>query len=315
MNAAKRKRAPHPLAHLVSRCLPFFQGGWRPVILGLGLIGLFVGGAVYAWQRWGGQITQSEEYFVLPENIEVSPPPKWVKTDVKAEVVRDAGLTRLPLLDKQLTIKVAQAFEAHPWIERVTRVRKLSHPARLSVDLDYRQPVAMVEVVIETRPGLLPVDKSGVLLPPQDFSEEQIQDYLRISAPETTPAGKVGNPWGDPRVQGGARIAALLKDSWKTLGLHRLVASRPDSVHKPPEPLDAPTYDLFTRGGTRIIWGTAPRADNAADAVTALKKISRLLAFAKTSDGLDSGKPPKEIDLRSYDSGPRTAKWPTTPQG
>jgi hypothetical protein len=315
MNAAKRKRASHPLAHLVSRFLPFLQGGWRPAILGLVLTGLFVGGAVYAWHRWGSQITQSEEYFVLPENIEVTPPPKWVKTDVKAEVVRDGGLTRLPLLDRQLTIKVAQAFEAHPWVERVSRVRKLSHPARLTVELNYRQPVAMVEVMLQGRPGLLPVDKSGVLLPPHDFTEDQIQDYLRISAPETTPAGKVGNPWGDPRVQGGARIAALLQNSWKTLGLHRIVASRPDSVPKPPQPLDAPTYELFTRGGQRIIWGTAPNADNAADATTALKKVSRLLVLAKTNGGLDAGQPPQEIDLRSYDSAPRTAKWPATPQG
>lgn len=314
MNAAKRKREPHPLAGFVAKFFPFLQGGWRPAILACVLAGLSVGGVLYAWHQWGGQITASEEYFVLPDQIEVTAAPKWVKTDVKADVVRDGGLTRLALLDKELTIKVAQAFSGHHWVEKVLRVSK-HHPPRLVVELVYRRPVGMVEVVLQSQPGLLPVDASGVLLPPSDFSADQAHEYLRIAVPDTTPAGAVGTAWGDPRVVGAARIASLLQDSWKTLGLHHILANRPDPSVKPPQPLDVPTYELFTRGGTRILWGPAPAAGNAVETTQALKKVSRLLAHAKTNNGsLDTGRPSAVIDLRPREEELRTAKRPATPR-
>lgn len=313
MNAAKRKRKPHPLAAWVAKCLPFLMGTRQRAIVGLTLAMLFLGGAVYSWWQWGGQITQSEEYFVLPEQIAVTALPKWIKTDVKSEVIRDGGLTRMSLLDQQLTFRVAQAFAAHPWVEKVVRVSK-HQPPRLVVELVYRKPVAMVEVVFKGQPGLLPVDANGVLLQPTDFTEDQTHDYLRLSIPEATPAGAVGTAWSDPRVLGAARIAALLQDSWRTLGLHHIAANRPDSTIPAPKPLDAPTYDLYTRSGTRIIWGVAPSNDSATETTAALKKISRLLAYAKTNNGsLDTGKPSSEIDLRSKDEELRTAKRPLTP--
>ncbi len=315
MNAAKRKRDPHPLAGFVAKFFPFLQGGWRPAIVGCVLACLFLGGVLVAWHQWGDQITASEEYFVLPEQIEVTAAPKWVHTDVKAEVLRDGGLTRLSLLDKQLTIKVAQAFSGHHWVEKVIRVSK-HQPPRLVVELVYRRPVGMVEVVLQSQPGLLPVDASGVLLPPSDFSADQAHEYLRIAVPNTTPAGAVGTAWGDPRVVGAARIASLLQDSWKTLGLHHILANRPDSPVKPLPLLDGPTYELFTRGGTRILWGPAPAAGNAVEMTNALKKVSRLLAHAKTNNGsLDTGRPSAVIDLRPKEEELRTAKRQATPPG
>ena len=50
--------------------------------------------------------------------------------------------------------------------------------------------------------------------------------------------------------------------------------------------------------------GAAPGSDSAAEKTLALKKLSRLLAFAQTHGGLDSSKTPKEIDLRPKDAEP-----------
>lgn len=309
MNAAKRKREPHPLAQLVARFLPFLQGGWRRTLAALGLVVLFLGTVVFAWHRWGPQITQTEEYVVLPENIELTPRPKWIRTDVKAEVIRDAGLTHLSLLDKQLTVRVAQAFAAHQWIERVKRVHKYK-PPRLVVEVEYRQPVAMVEVVTNGQPGLLPVDRNGVLLPPADFSAEQAHDFLRIAAADTAPAGPVGTVWGDPRVHGASCLAWLLQDTWKTLGLYRITTQLTTASNRATRSAEEPALELLTRRGTRVLWGPAPRADDSAETSAARRKISRLLAFAQANGTLDGDQPPREIDMRPKNPDPRTATRP-----
>ena len=111
---------------------------------------------------------------------------------MKADVIADGGLKELNLLDPQVTVRVAQAFATHSWVKTVRRVRK-HHPARIQVDLEYRRPAAMVEVDLAGEKGLLPVDETGVLLPPSDFSPDQAKEYPRIGIGHTTPAGPVGS--------------------------------------------------------------------------------------------------------------------------
>ena len=155
----------------------------------------------------------------------MTPLPPWIHTDLKAEVLRDASLDGpLSLLDKELTVRVAHAFALHPWVAKVQRVSKRS-PAGVQVDLDYRRPVAMVEV---PGPALLPVDGEGVLLPTADFSPQDARQYPRIAEIKTSPLGPVGTRWGDTHVTGGARIAAALLDDWQALKLHQVVPAAPD---------------------------------------------------------------------------------------
>ena len=202
MNAAKRKAESAP-AGLAARMLPFLRQPYRRLFVVLLLAAGLTGGAYYGWQRVGPQVTQGSEYLLEPDQIEITPPPPWIRSDVRGETIRDGGLSGLSILDRELTVKIARAFSMHTWVEDVRRVRK-EHPARVVVDLAYRRPVAMVEVTMNDRPGLLPVDVNGVLLPPGDFSAEQARDYLRVSLADATPAGPVGTPWGDPRVDGAA---------------------------------------------------------------------------------------------------------------
>jgi len=311
MNAARRKRKTSPVAHFASTFLSFLQGTLGRAMMAVVFVAVFVGGAVYAWQRWGEDITQGPDYVLQPEDITISensPVPVWIHSDIKAEVVREGSLNGLSILDRQLTVKVAQAFTMHSWVETVTRASK-DHPARVVVEMVYRKPVAMVEVVINGQAGLLPVDINGVLLPPDDFrlppgdyrgspeefAVEQARKYLRISVPDATPTGLAGSAWGDRRVVGAARIAAVLREHWKRLGLYR-VATRATiaSAESPTEP----TYDLFTRNGVRVIWGEAPDLNNAAEARAALDKVSRLVAYNDSNGPLKSLEKPAEIDLR-----------------
>ena len=233
------------------------------VVLGIG------SGLYFAWQQWGHPATQSAEYALTADQIQVPARPTWIHTDVKAEVIRDAQLERLQILDAKLTEKINRAFALHTWVARVHRVRK-EYPARVIVDLEYRSPVAMVEVEATDGPGLLFVDRDSVLLPSDDFASKQTQNYLRIqvqSSP-TTPAGPYGTAWGDVRIAGAAKLAYELRDVWQQAELKR--------IHVLEMPGGKVIYELETREGKKTRWGRAP-GDEAEREPTADVKKSRLL--------------------------------------
>lgn len=137
-------------------------------------LSVIVAGRV-AWQRWGEPSLDNPAYLLGPEQIVVTPQPAWIQGDVKAEVIRDAGLIDLNLHDRQLLDKVTRAFALHSWVAKVTRVQK-SYPPRLTVDLEYRKPVATVEIgetADNDERGLLFIDAESVLLPSDHFSPAQ----------------------------------------------------------------------------------------------------------------------------------------------
>ncbi len=308
MNAANRKKERTSTAGLIASLIPLPGGGWRRALVGIALIVVPIGGAYYAWARWGPQIASGEDYVLKAESVQVTTPPSWVRADVRAEVIRDGGLTGLSLLDPQLTVKVAQAFSAHSWVENVSRVSK--HPkARVVVELTYRKPVAMVEVVLNNQPGLLPIDADATLLPPQDFTAEQTRDYLRIAVPDAIPTGPVGTAWGQGNVHEAARIAAVFQDEWKKCGLYRIQlvpGATADSTRI------QPTFELQSRNGATVIWGRAPDLRSETDRKAALDKVAMVLRYVEENGSLESASPTTVLDVRLPQNEPRTAQHAST---
>jgi hypothetical protein len=262
----------------------------------IGTIVVFIGGAIGLWRKFGGEIESqhSEKFLVARDGLQVTPQPTWIPADVCSEVYQDAGWEqkRPSILEPDLTVRVAQAFEQHTWVAKVTRVTK-HHPARVVVELQYRRPVAMVEVDYQGKSGLLPVDNLGVLLPPEDFKAEAALKFPRITVDYNGPEGSVGTPWGDARVAGGAAIAGLLIDEWENLGLYRVVAlARAGGTSS-----DAPQYELHTRSGSRVLWGHAPEAETSGEA-SALQKCRQLAAYVQQNGSLAAIEKPVVIDVR-----------------
>ncbi len=258
-----------------------------------------------AWNRWGAPSTRGADYVVTPEKIELTGQPGWIHADVKTEVIRASSLSRLELGDRRLVEQVAQAFALHPWIAKVTRVEK-QFPARVLVTVEYRRPVAAVELAREGRRELLFVDAEGVLLPSLDFAGNQAADYLRISGITSTPASVYGSPWGDEAVAGAARIAAAWGNRFKQAGLYRILPVESSSGEI--------TYELRTPGDTRIVWGLAPGRESTAEA-SAEQKIAALLAYIADKGPLDRPGGEHLLDLRqlSGKTAPRTATAPGNP--
>ncbi len=210
---AKKRREPdeeQPEARTPSR-LEQMLARLRPLLLALILIA-FIAGGISLWRKYGGGIVAGDEqYLVRVENLEVSPQPAWITSDVREEVYFDAGWEKQPpsILETDLAVRVAQAFEQNTWVAKVGQVTK-HHPSRVVVQLEYRRPVAMVEVDYQGEAGLLPVDGEGILLPPDNFTADEAVAFPRITVDYTGPQGSIGTPWGDePRGRRGGHRRAV----------------------------------------------------------------------------------------------------------
>ena len=259
----------------------------RGLVLAALVLAIAVGGAAYAWQRWGPPAAAAE-YAVTPEQIAVTPRPPWIHADVKAEVLRSAAIQRLSLRDRNLVGHLAAAFSLHPWVAKVVRVEK-RYPAAVNVEVEYRRPVAAVEVADRGEAGLVFIDAASVVLPSADFAPGQAKDYLRIAAGESATASVYGTPWGSERIAGAARLAALWGQRWQPLGLYRI-----DAAFSPSGGL---LYELRTRRGVRIVWGPAPGSESTQDP-SAEQRIAALEQYVHDKGPLERDGGPSLLDLR-----------------
>ena len=145
---------------------------------------------------WLPDLSPRDEFRMSTTDIRMTTPPPWVPNDILAQFIKSGELPEtLSLLDSGLTRDVAETLERHPWIKKVSSVRK-RRPADLFVELEYREPVAMIRV----KSGLYPIDVDGILLPPHDFSMADAQKIPLVENIVTIPAGAAGVDWGDPIV-------------------------------------------------------------------------------------------------------------------
>jgi len=236
---------------------------------GLGAVVVIVAAAVAGWAIWSRMsesgVTQPDA-ILLPDAIELRGVAPWVRSDLKAEAIRNASLDGgLPLEDPELSRRLARAFEMHPWVKLVVDV-SLRHPAAASVEVLCREPVAMVGV----KGGLLAVDAEGVVLPSGDFTAESASLYPRISGVESSPQGPEGSAWGDPVVEEGAALAVAVGPEWKQL---ELTECRP--VGRP----GFRRWELVGPPPRTILFGSVPGREAPGEPLAAAK-IARLRAIA-----------------------------------
>ncbi len=275
----RKKKQSVVVPRWMKKLASYVHGRGRPVALTVLLAAVFLGGWLLVWREVRRQVLSSDGYWITQSDVEITPPPTWVHTDIRAEVFRDASLDDpLSIMDEGLAERLANAFSLHAWISKVRRVSK-HYPARVTVELAYRRPVCMVQVT----GGLLPVDVEGVLLPSADFSPIEAGRYPRLVGVDTVPIGPAGTRWGDTRVVGGAEIATVLGEAWHRLELQQIVPLNiSETGHD-----QRYTYELFTRKGTRIIWGRSPGNALPGDPPPE-QKLARLINYAKKNGTLES---------------------------
>jgi hypothetical protein len=281
---------------------PFWQR--RGLTLTALIIAGSVAGSLALWNHVRATVAARDVYRLDPSEIHISPPPPWIRTDVRAEVIRDAGLgAGLSILDDGLVERIQQAFSLHPWVAKVERVTK-RHPAHIEVEITYRKPAAMVKVA----DGLYPVDADAVLLPSEDFSPLEARNYPRLVGVESTPTGLTGTRWGDPIVAGGAKIGETVAPLWTDFQLLAIQWLKPGAGADASLPA---MFEIITAGGNRIAWGAAPGSESAGEP-TAEQKVERLKIFVAQHGSLDDPTAnPEQLDLRRLTPAPRTATRPS----
>lgn len=240
-----------------------------------------------------------EEYQFKTEEIQVNEPNEWVPGTLIDDVIIKSELPhQVSLLQPDLCREVAMAFAAHPWVREIQFIR-LTNDRTIQAHLDYRQPVAFVE----TKEGLFPVDADGILLPAADFEIDDIERLPHIQNIQSLPSGNVGEPWGGIIVEAAAKIAAALTPDqniekyWNRFELVAVVAPQETLTTAT---IDDLTFELATKGGSRIIWGKPPGADDLEPTVE--QKIGRMEQYLSRFGKFDEPNGPYRIDIRLFDA-------------
>jgi hypothetical protein len=280
---------------------------FRPrVCAGLIMLAALALAAHALWLRNRPLVAQGSQYQISAGNIHVTPKPSWIRSDVKAQALRDAGLIgTLSILEDwdARSRRVKDAFEMHPWVASVDRI-VCRLPGSLDVELKYRRPIAAVESSDPRGVMYLPIDERAVRLPESDFTEAERRYLPRISGITGRPL--VGDLWDDPRVVGGAKLAAQLADVWQKLRLVEIIASL-QSSSRDDDPLYR--YEIVTTGGTRIVWGSIPGQEASSGESPFSQKRQRLLDYAAQHGKLETIDGPEVLDVRSdVVVTPRTAR-------
>ena len=245
------------------------------------------------WSIGRSRLRHDEKFVLRVNDMQLLPDqPSWIKENVLQSVVKQHNLEELYLDDGNLTKQLADAFTLHSWILCVESVEK--SPTGVQVRVNYRKPVAMVEVKFNDRPHVLPIDAGGTVLPPGDFNGDDISNYLRIAADHLRPSGNVGDPWGDAKVAGAAKLAGLFDSiAWKEMGLYRI------EVTMNPRDSTAVYYLVMKEHPEiRVLWGSEPGQETGEEQI-APEKLAELTAFYRANKTLQISSEPTEIDLRS----------------
>lgn len=268
------------------------------VLIGLGWVGST------AWRVSQGPLRTSPHYQITAESVEISPPPPWVRVDIRTAAIDRAAMQGpLSVIDPQQSItRIAEAFRREPWVRKVNRV-ELDSPNAARVDLQWRQPLAAVELATTTGLILTPLDAESVRLPSAGLHDGEIRRLPRITHIQDAPPE--GEAWANPQVNGAVALISSLGPAWTRLKLADVVPSRLPQTRGEQQFYQ---FELITIGGTRIYWGAAPGVP--ADEPAFNAKLATLQQFVQREQvRLDSYQSPKTIDLRrGFEATKRIAK-------
>lgn len=236
----------------------------------------------FAWQAWGAEHVARKYYGIEADAIQVTTPPEYIRSNIIAAVYEDTAMESMSLMDRQACAKVGSAFGSHPWVRRVVGVQKLPGGI-LDVRLEYREPVAMVDVISRHSDagnvGCYAVDGEGVLLPSTDFAEADTMKFLHVVIPGAYPTGRLGTPFGDTRITAAAMLAKLLHPHREKLNL-RSIGIHGDSRNNPVTQLQIADAD-----GGLYYWGSPPGVEYPGE-FPAMIKLQSLLDGAPPGSDL-----------------------------
>jgi len=243
---------------------------------------LVLGGVITLGQRLRRQLRDEPRYQFPTAEIECEAPLGMNRVQFLSEVQYLGDLPdHVSLLDDGLADRLAASFSRHVWVEKVDRV-EIGPGKKIIVHLTFRTPVLAVTFMDQSAQTRA-VDRKGLLLP-REVEVKKLPVLTGLFPPPLSGAGKA---WGDPEIEGGARVAALILPHQSRLKLTALKWVKGElSLGR----------DEF-RSGPMVIWGHAPGEELPSE-LPAERKLQRLLDYCGKHGGLDRPDPNAVHDLR-----------------
>jgi hypothetical protein len=243
-------------------------------------VALLLAGLVTVGNVTRARLQDLDRYSLAFSEIQCDPPAGQTRADFLSEVQYLAGMPgRLRLLDDGLPARLAEAFAAHPWVQRVAQVEILP-TQEVRASLVFRIPLLAVKLSrSSSMPSVRVVDEQGVLLP----TSAPADGLPTLTVEGRTAPSCAGKLWDTPTVSEASRIAALCQPH-KALRFSVLAKAQDGWV-------------LQTPGNSRVIWGRPPGAERT-DESPAAQKVQRLLVYCSKYGGLDVSDGPFELDVR-----------------
>lgn len=238
---------------------------------------------------WGSykcidSISKLDEFKINKEEISFAIP-DWITDKGKHEInnlllVYD-GQT---VFDKNLTEKIAKAYEDNPLFKRVVSVTR-KFPNKIKVSLALRKPVATVKCKGKS----YLVDSDSVKLPASYYNWPGTdENSVLITVDKLKDLPYSGKKWKDKRIHAGVDLLRFLKKNKavKTLEINEIDVS---NVGKRFATRKSEII-VWTKSGTKIKWGGAPLSGDLSE-LSDEEKLQNLFSVAKATgkkfDGLD----------------------------
>ncbi|QDU82007.1 hypothetical protein Pla110_37590 [Polystyrenella longa] len=239
-------------------------------------------------------LTSQHRYQLTSSDITLENRPDWVPAHFLNAVLSH---NQIPdnVLEPELARTISTWFEKEPWVKSVEAVR-IGYPPSASVELTFREPVAVVEL----EGKLHPIDVDSVILPSEDFAPATLERFPVLHPSKVPPPLYVGSAWDDPVIRKGAKLASEIKPYW---GNFDFVAIRAQQDQRNRAATGQgefdPTFEIVSASGSIIVWGRAPESTHPGE-LTFDEKVRRLMAYQKRFEGFALPSGPYEIDITHW---------------
>ncbi len=229
----------------------------------------------FAWKHLADQ----DIFLVSPATFSFETP-DWATEEFVHEINNIRGLkNKYNIFEKDLTIKIVDAYESSPLISKVNYVER-ELPNKLKMKFELRRPVAIVKRKLKK----YLVDKECVRIPEKFYKyPEEGGDPIYIISRRSVKVPEYGEKWNDRSIEDGMNLLNYLKHNeiHKLLKIASIDVSKIGGSRKDGK-IDV---ELWTKNGAKIKWGYSASSGQVNEPSN-YEKLQNLLSVAK-EEGAD----------------------------
>ena len=224
----------------------------------------------FAWKHLADQ----DIFLVSPATFSFETP-DWATEEFVHEINNIRGFkNKYNIFEKDLTIKIVDAYESSPLISKVNYVER-ELPNKLKMKIELRRPVA----IVKRKQKKYLVDKECVRIPEKFYKyPEEGDDPIYIVSRRSVKVPEYGEKWNDRSIEDGMNLLNYLKHNkiHKLLKIASIDVSKIGGSRKDGK-IDV---ELWTKNGAKIKWGCSASSGQVNEPSN-YEKLQNLLSVAK----------------------------------